>query len=271
MKKIYSTLLLACMSLTAFAQAQNDTTYVMLDFNQNIWNHPVGTVTKGWAPDYKDHDADGALLGETDFSWPLAEGSSEKVKVTFYIDLDEIQQDRVSYYASYDLDEADAATLYVPAGNTKMLYTQTGASMRFKAPDGYQFGKMVFHNFHNANFLVGDDYEEEYPYEYKGEPFKHKLKVWTPASPKKNQYDYNIWEGDAKNILFNYPYFSAVFVKIDIRLVPEDVSGIKEVNTQTLDILHQPSYTLDGRRIANGQQPTAKGLYIIDGKKHIVK
>ena len=269
MKKIYSTLLLACMSLTVFAQEQNDTTYVMLDFNQNIWNHPVGTVTKGWAPDYKDHEAAGAIIGETDFSWPITEGSSEKVKVTLYIDLDEIQQDKVSFYASYNLDDADVATLFVPTGDTKMLYTQIGTSMRFEAPTGYKFGKMVFYNFRSSNFLVGDDYEEEYPYEYKGETFKQKLKVWTPASPKKNSYGLNIWEGDAKNILFNYPYFSAVFVKVDIRLVPDGTSGIKEVNIQTSDIQHQPSYTLDGRTVKrDGLQ---KGIYILDGKKHVVK
>lgn len=41
MKKIYSTLLLACMSLTAFAQEGNDTTYVMLNFTDNPWNYAV--------------------------------------------------------------------------------------------------------------------------------------------------------------------------------------------------------------------------------------
>ena len=270
MKKIYSTLLLVCMSLTAFAQEQVDTTYVMLDFNQNIWNHPVGTVTKGWSPDYKDHEADGAIIEETDFSWPLAEGSPEKIKVTLYIDLDEIQQDKVPYYASCNLDDADVATLFIPEGNTKMLYTVTGASMRFEAPAGYQFGKMLFYNFRSSNFLVGDDYEEEYPYEYKGETFKQKLKVWTPASPKKNSYGLNIWEGDAKNILFNYPYFSAVFVKIDIRLVPDNSSDIKEVSHQTSDIQHQPSYTLDGRQVKKNDGLN-KGIYIKNGKKHIVK
>ena len=30
-------------------------------------------------------------------------------------------------------------------------------------------------------------------------------------------------------------------------------------------------YTLDGRKIANGQKPTAKGLYIKNGKKYIIK
>lgn len=270
MKKIYSTLLLVCMSLTAFAQEQVDTTYVMLDFNQNIWNHPVGTVTKGWTPDYKDHDAAGAIIEETDFSWPLAEGSSEKIKVTLYMDLDEIQQDRVSYYASYELDDADAATLYIPAGNTKILYTQTGASMRFEAPAGYQFGKMVFHTYRNSNILVGDEYNEEYEYKYNGETFKHNLKVWTPASPKKNSYNYNIWEGDAKNILFNYPYFSVAFVKIDIRLVPDKSSGIKDVSHHPSPITQHLSYTLDGRQVKKNDGLN-KGIYIKNGKKHIVK
>ena len=270
MKKIYSTLLFALMSLTAFAQAQSDTTYVMLDFNLNPWNHPVGEITKGWNPDYTDWDAPGAILKDQDFSWPIADGSAEKVKVTAYsVDLDEYE--KVPYYASYELNDAETAALGIAAGMTKMLYMTNGSTIRFEAPAGYQFGKMIFYNFHNANFLVGDEYEEEYPYEYNGSTFKQKLKVWTPASSKKNQYDYNIWEGDAKNILFNYPYFSAVFVKIDIRLVPEDVSGIKDVNAQPSALSLQPSYTLDGRRIANGQKPTAKGLYIIDGKKHIVK
>ena len=267
MKKFYSTLLLACIGLTAFAQEQNDTTYVMLDFNQNIWNHPVGTVTKGWAPDYKDHDADGAILSETDFSWPIAEGSSEKVKVTLYMDLEEIQQDKVSYYASYDLDEGDAAALGIPAGNIKMLYTVTGASMRFEAPAGYQFGKILFYTFRNSNVMVGDEYEEEYPYEYNGTTFKQKLKVWTPASPKKNSFDYNIWEGDAKNILFNYPFFSNVFVKVDMRLVKADASGISTVGTQSLK--PQTVTTLDGRTMQrDGAQ---KGIYIMDSKKIVVK
>ena len=30
-------------------------------------------------------------------------------------------------------------------------------------------------------------------------------------------------------------------------------------------------YTIDGRRIANGQKPTAKGLYIVNGKKVVIK
>lgn len=266
MKKIYSTLLFALMSLTAFAQAQSDTTYVMLDFNLNPWNYPVGEVTKGWNPDYTDWDAPGAILNDQDFSWPIADGSAEKVKVTVYaVDLDEYS--KVPYFASYELNDAEAAALGIAAGKTNMLYTQTGTTMRFEAPAGYEFGKMVFYTYRNSNILVGDEYDEVYEYEYDGSTFTQKLKVWTPASPKKNQYDYNIWEGDAKNILFNYPFFSVVFVKIDIRLVPENVSGIKEVSSQPSAII--PSYTLDGRAVK--RDGLYKGIYIKDGKKHVVK
>ena len=266
MRKFYATLCLAMMAMTSFAQEQNDTTYVMMDFNQNPWGYPVTEVTKGWAPDYTDWDSPGAILDNKDFSWPVSEGSSKKVKVTLYaVDLDEYE--KVSVYASYELDEADAAALGTNAQKTTMLYTTNGTTMRFEAPDGYKFGKMVFYNFRNANFLVGDEYEEEFEYVYNNETFKQKLKVWTPDSPKKNQYDYDIWEGDAKNILLNYPYFSAVFVKIDIRLVSDGTAGITELKK---DDSEGQAFTLDGRAVSKSNT-LQKGLYISNGKKYVVK
>ena len=140
--------------------------------------------------------------------------------------------------------------------------------MRFEAPDGYKFGKMVFYNYRNANFLVGDEYEEEFEYVYNNDTFKQKLKVWTPDLPKKNQYDYNIWEGDAKNILFNYPYFSAVFVKIDVRLVPDGSAGIKEMGVGSQE--SGEIYDLQGRSV-NKSETLRNGLYISNGKKLLVK
>jgi hypothetical protein len=254
------------MAMTSFAQEQNDTTYVMMDFNQNPWGYPVTEVTKGWAPDYTDWDSPGAILDNKDFSWPVSEGSSKKVKVTLYaVDLDEYE--KVSVYASYELDEVDVAALGTNAQKTTMLYTTNGTTMRFEAPDGYKFGKMVFYNFRNANFLVGDEYEEEFEYVYNNETFKQKLKVWTPDSPKKNQYDYDIWEGDAKNILFNYPFFSAVFVKIDIRLVSDGTAGITELKK---DDSEGQAFTLDGRAVSKSNT-LQKGLYISNGKKYVVK
>ena len=263
MKKFYATVLMAMMAMMSFAQEQNDTTYVMMDFTQNPWGYPVTEVTSKWYPDYSDWDSPGAILTEKDFSWPISEGSSSKVKVTVYpVDLDEYS--KVSVYASYELDEADVATLGINAGKTNMLYTQQGTTMRFEAPAGYKFGKMVFYNYRNANFLVGDEYEEEFEYEYNNSTFKQKLKVWTPASPKKNAHDYDIWQGDDTNILFNYPYFSAVFVKVDIRLVPNGSANISEIENGKLS--NSKCYDLQGRQVSAKE----KGIYIVDGRK-IVK
>lgn len=263
MKKLYATILVAMMAMVSMAQETNDTTYVMMDFNANPWSYSATEVTSKWYPDYTDLDSPGAILSEKDFSWPVSEGSSSKVKVTVYpVDLDEYS--KVSVYASYTLDESDVAALGINAGKTNMLYTQPGTTMRFEAPAGYKFGKMVFYNYRNANFLVGDDYEEEFEYEYNNTVFKQKLKVWTPASPKKNAYEYDIWQGDDTNVLFNYSYFSAVFVKIDIRLVPNGSAGIGEiVNGKSSN---GACYDLQGRRV----NVKEKGIYIVDGRK-IVK
>lgn len=267
MRKFYATLCLAMMAMTSFAQEQNDTTYVMMDFTQNPWNYPVTEVTKGWQPDYTDWDSPGAILDNKDFSWPISEGSSEKVKVTLYaVDLNEY--DKVSVYASYELNDAEAAQFGIDAGVTKMLYTNNGTTMRFEAPTGYKFGKMVFYNYRNANFLVGDEYEEAYEYVYNNTTFSDsKLKVWKPDSPKKNQYDYDIWEGDEKNILFTYPYFNAIFVKIDIRLVSDGSANITELKKDDSGSL---IYTLDGRTV-NKSEALRKGLYVGNGKKYVVK
>ena len=271
MRKFYATVCLAMMAMTSFAQEQNDTTYVMMDFTQNPWGYQVREITKGWTPDYTDWDAPGAILNDTDFSWPVSEGSAEKVKVTLYaVDLDEY--DRVSVYASYELNDAEAAQLGINAGVTKMLYTQPGTTMRFEAPTGYKFGKIVFYNYRNANFLVGDEFDEEYPYEYNGSTFTQKWKVWTPASPKFKEYPeqnlrYDMWEGDEKNILLNYPNFSAIFVKIDIRLVPDGSANITELKQDDSD---SQIYTLDGRSVSKSEA-LRKGLYVGNGKKYVVK
>lgn len=266
MKKIYSTLLLACIGLTAFAQEQNDTTYVMLDFNENPWGYSLTTTQKGWGPDYTDEA--GAIFEDKIFTMPIADGSDKLVTVTVYaVDLDEYQKPAV--YARVDNDGEGEAAGYT-GEKINVLFTNPGTTMRFKAPSGYKFGKMVFYNFHSPNFMVGDEYEEEYPYELNGSSFTHKLKVWTPASPHKNQYDYQIWEGDESNILFNYPYFTAHFMKIDIRLVEGEASGIKEVSSQTSAISHQPSYTIDGRMV-NKADGLRKGIYIVNGTKRVVK
>lgn len=257
MKKLYATLFFALMAMTSFAQEQNDTTYVMFDFNLNPWNYPVSTAEKGWGPDYDDET--GAIFKDTDFTWPITEGSSDLVTVTCYaVDLDEYTKPAVlcrRTCVNAGIQAADGSDSIMT-----MLFTNPGTTMRFKAPEGYKFGKMLFYNYRSANFLVGDEYEETY---INDKGLKETFKVWVPESPKVNQYDVNIWEGDATNILFNYPYFSAHFMKIDMRLVSDGSAGIKEAVLPKSEAL----FDLQGRRLNAAPN---KGLYIVDGKK-IVK
>ena len=270
MRKFYATICLAMMAMTSFAQEQNDTLYVMMDFTQNPWNYPVREITKGWTPDTKDWDSPGAILDDKDFSWSII-GTSEKIKVTLYaVDLDEYE--KVSVLGLVD-PGTEASSLGVTTEKIIVLYTVPGTTMRFEAPAGYKFGKMVFYCFRTPNFMVGDEYEEEFEYVYNNDTFKHKLKVWYPTAPKIKDFpdqnlSYNIWEGNEKNILFNYPNFSAYFVKIDIRLVPDGTNGITELKGEG----HSKGqvFTLDGRTVSKSK-PLRKGLYVANGNKYIVK
>ena len=53
----------------------------------------------------------------------------------------------------------------------------------------------------------------------------------------------------------------------------EETTGVNEVIevNASLEVNDNSWYTLDGRKIANGQQPTAKGLYINNGRKVVIK
>jgi hypothetical protein len=193
----------------------------------------------------------------------VAEGSDKLITVTVYaVDLDEYTKPVV--YAKVDNDGDGQAAGYTE-DKINVLFTNPGTTMRLKAPDGYKFGKLVFYNFHTPNFLVGDEYEEEFEYELNNTTFKHKLKVWTPSSPKKNSYGYDIWEGDDRNILFNYSYFTAHFMKIDMRLVPNAASAIQETVNSTSQ--NNTVCDLQGRKVKTAH----KGIYVTNGTKVIMQ
>lgn len=269
MKKLYATLFLAMMAMTSFAQEQNDTTYVMFDFNLNPWNYPVSTAMKGWSPDYEDET--GAIFNETDFTWPIAEGSDKLITVTVYpVDLDEFTKPAVlARFENYDVKCADEKTDSVMT----MLFTNPGTTMRFRAPDGYKFGKMLFHDYRSSYFLL--DTEEELDAVRFGTVHTDKHKIWIPSTPKVNQNNLDCWEGDERNILFNsVAYFKGNFMKIDMRLVPDGTVGIMEVSAPRERV---SVYSLNGvvlrrdrlrRDALNGLRP---GLYIVDGRKVVVK
>lgn len=260
MKKLYTTIAFAMMALTSMAQEQNDTTYVMFDFNLNPWGYPVTTTMKGWSPNYDDEE--GAIFKETDFTWPIAEGSDKLITVTVYpVDLDEYTKPAVlARFENYDVKCADEKTDSVMT----MLFTNPGTTMRFRAPEGYKFGKMMFFDYRSSYFVL--DTEEEIEVERYGSTHKDTHKIWIPTTPKVNQYNLDCWEGDETNILFNSAAnFKGNFMKIDMRLVPDGMSGISEqtVNSKSAN---GSFYDLQGRRVMN----PGKGIFVSNGIK-IVK
>ena len=257
MKKLYATIAMAMMAMTSFAQEANDTTYVMFDFNLNPWNYPVTTTRgKNYAPDYDDET--GAIFKQTDFTWPIAEGSDKLITITVYpVDLDEFSKPAVlARLENFDVKCTDGTTDSVMT----MLFTNPGTTMRFRAPEGYKFGKMMFYDYRQSYFLL--DTEEKVQAYRMGSWHEDTHKIWIPTTPKVNQNDLDCWEGDETNILFNdVAYFKGNFMKIDMRLVPDGTSAVNEIvdcpssNSQWFD--------LQGRQVKTVQ----KGIYVTNGKK----
>ena len=266
MKKLYATIAMAMMAMSSMAQEQNDTTYVMFDFNLNPWNYPVTTAMKGWSPDYDEDDA-GAIYKETDFTWPIAEGSDKLITVTVYpVDLDEFTKPAMlARFENYDVKCADEKTDSVMT----MLFTYPGTTMRFRAPEGYKFAKMLFYDYRNSYFLL--DTEEAVEAVRFGTTHLDTHKIWVPTTPKVNQNQLDCWEGDETNILFNnVAYFKGNFLKIDMRLVSDGTSAPDIPDAISEQIADRQSvsrkyYDLQGRKVSN----IRKGIYVADGKKVI--
>ena len=54
--------------------------------------------------------------------------------------------------------------------------------------------------------------------------------------------------------------------------VDDEATGIVEMRNGNEEMRNKASwYDLSGRRVANGQKPTTKGLYIVNGKKTVIK
>lgn len=264
MKKFYSTMMLALVAMTASAQEANDTTYVMFDFNLNPWNYPVTTaMTKNATADF-ENDETGIIKSERDFPWPIAEGSDKNIVITVYPPDPDEYNGRTGY--AYCEENNDGSTS-VEHPKYNMLFTSPGTMMRFKTPNGYKFGKMVFY-FYKSSYFPLETYDEV-EVERSGSIHIDKIPTWIPTTPKKNSSNVDCWEGDESNILFNcITYFKGNFMKIDMRLVPDGSSGIS--NLQTTKKESNTMTTLDGRTV-NKSEGLRKGVYIVDGKKVVVK
>ena len=244
------------------SEAQNDTTYVMFDFNLNPWNKPTSRLAKtkqgNWHYKVDYEDTTGALYDTTTFDWDV---DGEKIEITFTaVDLDEYQ------YPNYMVKGVNDGYKDVNGEDSvlTMLYALNGTTMRVKAPASKRIGKMVFWCYRYANFGVTTDEEIVDP--KTGAKASHR--VWTLETPQiVPNSELHGWSGDDTDILFNYEYFNAYFEKIEFRLVPRTATGIQELTSMSTSTSKE-TYDLMGRKVST---PQKKGIYIINGKKVVIR
>ena len=70
----------------------------------------------------------------------------------------------------------------------------------------------------------------------------------------------------AENMAVASAYNAPAYLGFD-----ENTTAINEHEFNESHELSGAIYDLQGRKIANGQKPTAKGLYIVNGKKVVIK
>jgi hypothetical protein len=254
MKKLFTTVLMACAAMIASAQE----VHLTFDFTQNPWNYPTtGIAEKGWQPDYDDET--GFIMDESKtFDWTI-DGTDQKVEIVVipkdYYDPEENVRPPLLYYGpNYDKDNLGNIS-------TALLWTNPGTKVRFKAPEGWEFSKMIFWFYRNTYFVI--DTEEEIEEEREGTVFKEKHKVWIPTTPKVNQNELECWQGTNSDILFDYINMKAVYEKIEMMLMPTTITGIKEIKAPAVA---EQTVMLDGRRTS----VLRKGIYVSNGRK-IVK
>jgi len=250
MKKFYSLAVLTVCALAASAQAQ-DSTYVRMSFNDNPWNLPVSAM-KGWS-NYDDET--GCLTENT----------------TFTVDVNGEELRMVLTPSNYKLTDYENCMVrgedYDDGNKVKtILFTRTGSVMTFIAPPSMWMAKVAFETYRrwSSGGLYSSDITDN----------QH---VWGKDSVKVRYYmdagvekSYGCWEGDSVEWSLPECTGQTYLHWIDFWLLPRVESGITELNTEGKagDIL-----TLDGMLLRRDGRTEGlkKGIYIIDGKKYIIK
>ena len=87
------------------------------------------------------------------------------------------------------------------------------------------------------------------------------------------EYEFDITQtGYYVLVLYTDATEDADFVvgRLSLELKESHVSGIADVRGKKEEV-RVGVYDLQGRRMANGQKPTAKGIYIHNGKKVVIR
>jgi hypothetical protein len=267
MKKLYTTMMLAFVAMSASAQ---DSTYVRVDFNQNPWNLPVSIPNRdkgmvkenGKQYNWSVVDDETGCMTETQaFDWNVDDG---KIMLTLTPSNYKLTDYDNAMVKTHDLNEADEP-IYT------MLWMRAGAQLSFKAPEKMWFAKVVFGEY--RNWASGSLYSGEVTDNHH---------VWGKDSVKTRittaggqEYILECWSGDSVEWSLPASTGNTYLKYIDFWLLPRnDAAGIDEVSMPRERV---NVYSINGvvmrrdrlrRDALNGLRP---GLYIMDGKKIVVK
>lgn len=270
MKKFYTTMLLVFMAMTASAQNESDATYVRFDFNLNPWNLPVsipnrykvdaqGNWEETWGVNWSLVDDETGCFAETHtFDWEVSEGEVIQLVLT------------PANYKLSDYDNAMVKTRNIDLTGEPietMLWTRKGSTMTFKAPKSMWFFKMAFDRY--RNWASGSLYSsDETNHQVIWGKDSLQVKTSTAGGTVTNL---ECWSGDS--VQWSLPECTgSTFLRyIDIWLLPRNTAGI--TNVRISDAKAGDVLTIDGVLVRrNGKlEGLRKGVYIVDGKKVVVK
>lgn len=257
------TLLAAVCSVVALsASAQNDSIQVKMDFNENPWNIPTCSYfvkdngKKSWS--YPSYEPAASRLDKTTV-FDVAVGDGKLTMTVTPSDLDETDYDN-AMVRDEDYDSAESVI------NT-YLYMFIGSTMTFQAPEGYRMAKVKFNTYRtwssgglsNNDLTWGPDTAKIYiHYDDKGE----------------EMYRTNSWSGDAKCWSTPACTGGTRLRSIDFWILPDGESGIASVATEPKSVsvvsVNGAVMNVPAKR-SDAVADLPKGVYIIDGRKHVVQ
>lgn len=266
MRKFYATIFFALMTLTASAQSA-DAVYVRVDFNLNPWNLPVSIPNRdtapnnGWGVSWSlVEDVTGCFTDTHVFDWDV---NGEKILLTL----------TPANYKLTDYDNALVKTHNLDITEEPietMLWMRRGSTLSFKAPESMWFEKIAFNKY--RNWANGSLYSSELT-NYETIWGKDSVKVRETVSGGQT-YRLDCWSGDS--VEWSLPECTGnTFLRyIDIWLLPRKTTGINELKANSRSVSVS---TLDGvllrreRNHENAFEGLRKGIYIVNGKKYVVK
>ncbi len=264
---IKSLIALAFAMLSISANAQNDSIRVRMDFNENPWGMatcPYRTNDNGrksWS--YPSYEPEAARLTKTTVFEVSACGDKVSVTVT-PSDLDETDYDN-ALVRDENYNNNDVVETY--------LYAYTGSKITLKAPKGYYMAKVAFDTY--RTWASGGLYSGE---------VTNSQHVWGPDTVKVRtsmasgvETTIDCWSGDS--IEWSLPAVTSCtrLRYIDFWFLPlkgdaSAISVVTEEKAKSTVVTRADGMAVrrderDGDNLMN----LPKGVYIVDGKKIIVK